>query len=275
MFIREGQFALSEARRLARALVLQCAREFPVDIVRMACMMGYTVEYADIQWSGYIPENENRIIVRRADLPARQRFTIGHEIGHILLQLTTGCSMDECARLGTTQYDLEEDIADTLAADMLMPAREFKAELRKYEQPSIYAIKRIARVFGVSFTACMRRITEIPGFVGFSHLYEVQEDMFGNTHISWKEGYPTHMELGFVVPPLEIVKNCLMEASKNGKPWAKTITVRRGLAQIKVPSVGSVFMKNCKTRVRLLGWKLADNAPGITKGPLLFTADPG
>ncbi len=135
MFIREGQFALSEARRLARALVLKCAGEFPVDIVRMAYMMGYTVEYADIQWSGYISENENRIIIRRADLPARQRFTIGHEIGHILFRLTTGGSMDECARLGTTQYDLEEDIADTLAADMLMPSREFKAELCKYEQP--------------------------------------------------------------------------------------------------------------------------------------------
>ncbi len=119
----------------------------------------------------------------------------------------------------------------------------------------------------------MRRITEIPDFVGFSHLYETQEDMFGNTHISWKAGYPTQMELRFVAPPLEIVKDCLMEASKNGKPWAKTITIRRGLTQIKVPSVGMVFMKNCKTRVRLLGWKLTDNAPGSTEDPLLFTPD--
>lgn len=61
--------------------------------------------------------NKLRILVRAGDSPLRQRFTIAHELGHVLLGFDPA---------GRRRSDEEERRCNRFAAALLMPAREFR-----------------------------------------------------------------------------------------------------------------------------------------------------
>jgi hypothetical protein len=74
--------------------------------------------------------------------PVRDRFTVGHEVGHFLLHSALGSLPIVAYRSGSTRIEWE---ANWFAAALLMPRHEFEAEWRR-----THSLPLVAARFGVS-----------------------------------------------------------------------------------------------------------------------------
>jgi Zn-dependent peptidase ImmA (M78 family) len=148
-FDAEERAQASEPRRkMARDLALALLKKYkitapPVDVEDLARTCGLTVAYVDVagSLSGQLyPELVEIAINKRGRSVQRQRFTIGHELGHwqfkhhMLGPLPpdtlgyAGAFEDEGASEGRSPMEIE---ANTFAAELLMPS----PWLRKLAKP--------------------------------------------------------------------------------------------------------------------------------------------
>jgi len=111
----------------------------PVPVVKVAGNLGYrvsefipTVETKDI--SGAVDHGEKIIFVNATDSPGRKRFTIAHELGHIVLDGADANHVDYRHQMGYTdgQQSKERD-ANMFATELLMPRHIFEALWSAYE----------------------------------------------------------------------------------------------------------------------------------------------
>ncbi len=96
--------------------------------------------------------------------PQRQRYTIAHEVGHLLLWEIVGQSRK--AHLGRTGRESEiERLCDMIAVELLAPAKEVRALLEKINflasANKAHCIVKIARIFDVSLFLASLRVKEI------------------------------------------------------------------------------------------------------------------
>ena len=119
----------------------------PVDVIKCADLLGIDVLAVELEpeISGVFIKKENMPYIRynSKDMPARQRFTIAHEIGHFLLHSRSQSLFIE--KLEKVMYRnmesstgelLKEREANAFAAALLMPKRlveETVAELSENE----------------------------------------------------------------------------------------------------------------------------------------------
>lgn len=259
MVFSVGKTKFATAMRNARDLLEETKGELPVDICRIAGLLGYTVEEAEIRWAGYVAAKENVIVVRRSDPVTRKRFTIAHEIGHVLLGKSCEGTVNEKKLFKGHVYCKEERIADHLATELLMPMIEFQAELQCYTYPSFRTVFDIARLFGVSFIACARRITEIPSLVGFLYSYEICNSSLIEYDVTPKRRYSTGNKLRFLTPPFDVIRKCLQHSVQTNTTWSGEIRFQKDEEQIQIPSVGKVISKGSQTWLTLLGWRHLDS----------------
>ena len=94
------------------------------------------------------------IIVNGSHSEERQRFTVLHEIGHIVLELPSnhhGATVKTGALLRYARRPEEEMHCDVFAAECLLPHVPFAAEVVAADI-SLEAVKSLARRFGASLT---------------------------------------------------------------------------------------------------------------------------
>ena len=99
-------------------------------------------------------DGQHIITVNSHEPEQRQRFTICHEIAHIVLGLPS--QHNELPSWSYAKRDINEIMCDTFAAELLMPYRMFKDKIPKNE-PSIEAIEFLAAEFKASFPATASR----------------------------------------------------------------------------------------------------------------------
>lgn len=247
------------AMESVRDILEETKRELPVDICRVAGLLGYVVEEAEIRWSGYVTAKENVIVVRRSDIGTRKRFTIAHEIGHLLWRNACERSIKEKRLFKGCVYSEEEKIANHLATELLMPMPEFQAELQGYTHPSFRTVIDIAHLFGVSFIACARRITELPDVVAFMYSYEICNSFLREYDVRPKRRYSTGNKLRFLTPPFDVIRKCLQHSVQTNTTWSGEIRFLKDEEQIQIPSVGKVVTKGRQTWLTLLGWRHLDS----------------
>lgn len=105
--------------------------------------------------------NVGIITVNDRSSPSRQRFSIGHELGHwkwhkgrLLV-----CRADEIG--GTdSRRPQKERLADAFAADLLMPNYMFRPISASYPKLTFKTVSAIADTFDVSLTAAAIRLVE-------------------------------------------------------------------------------------------------------------------
>lgn len=97
-----------------------------VDVINIANRLGFDVSQAkfDGDISGMVKNSKDskQIFVNNQDIPTRQRFTIAHEIGHIILHhdsLDKDFNVIDYRNNGT--FSRKESEADSFAASLLMP----------------------------------------------------------------------------------------------------------------------------------------------------------
>jgi Zn-dependent peptidase ImmA (M78 family) len=148
----------------------------PVPIEEIAAAEGALVVRNHFQGheSGFaLRENGGRWIigVNTATSPRRQRFTVAHELGHLLLHegtLITDYSIyldkrDERSSLGTDKQEIE---ANRFAAELLMPQKLLVAELQKELRVGAAdsrdaLIAKLAKSFSVSVEAMSYRLVNL------------------------------------------------------------------------------------------------------------------
>lgn len=255
MFTHESKIAFSIAVEATQNLIDQTKQRLPVDIFRIAEILGFTIEEAEIQWPGYIMEGDNIIVVRRRDLPTRKRFTVAHEIGHILWRKACQQPFKTNNIFRRARHSEEEIIANKLATELLMPKTKYEDVLAEYKYPSIGAVRGMARLFGVSFESCVRRITELQDYAAFAYWYDLSKNGQVDYEVRFKKGYSSYPGLRFIEPPFNIVNKCIEKMSRTSRAWRGYLRFQSGELQVEIPSMVEFVNKEQRAWVCIFGWR--------------------
>ena len=156
----------SRLREPVRDTIAAHQLEAPIKLSALARALGVSVMASTLPAgiSGEIrPANGGigfAIRINRHDSPRRQRFTVAHELAHLLLhrtQIGHGISDDALYRSGLS--DAREAEANRLAADILMPWKLVEEERQSLAgAPTEELVERLADKFDVSEAALRIRL---------------------------------------------------------------------------------------------------------------------
>lgn len=161
-------------RSLASGLLKQATVESPpIPIERIAKLKGATIRYVPFEGriSGLLYQDEDQTIigVNKLHPKTRQRFTIAHELGHLLLHSDEELYLDRDFRIAlrnehsSESTDINEIQANSFAAELLMPFAMLRGDLRghvlDYENDD--EIRTLANRYKVSLQAMIFRLTNL------------------------------------------------------------------------------------------------------------------
>jgi len=137
-----------------------------LNVVSIAKGLGFTVYNASFdnnKIAGKVvsDENEKSIYINKSDTPERKRFTVAHEIGHIVLHhpLDDSPFSKVDYRGANNTFDRKEWEANRFAAALLMPEEEARRVWRK-----THDVDDFAEAMGVSKLAGAIRL-EVLGLI--------------------------------------------------------------------------------------------------------------
>jgi Zn-dependent peptidase ImmA (M78 family) len=150
-------------------------QSLPVDVAEIARQRGASVVYETMgpDLSGLLYRDGGTVVIGVNSLHAtnRQRFTIAHELGHLVLHQGRPVVLDHVVRLNFRDprsgmaTDAEEIQANRFAAELLMPAERVRAEARRGRDAATQIdegfIKDLADGFEVSVEAMKNRLTNL------------------------------------------------------------------------------------------------------------------
>ncbi|MEW8073745.1 MAG: ImmA/IrrE family metallo-endopeptidase [Candidatus Thiodiazotropha endolucinida] len=147
-------------------------RRPPIPVSEIAKDLGASVRYSPYEGelAGMLIRGEGQTIIGVNSLHHgnRQRFTISHEIGHLLLHdgdayIDRSFRINKRDSTSSKASDREEIEANRFAAELLMPYSMLKADLSEYEIDieDEEDIKELALRYKVSIQAMTHRITNI------------------------------------------------------------------------------------------------------------------
>lgn len=163
--------ATEAEKRAARERAQQLLSEFgvhspPVPVERIAKSLGAQIQYSpfdgDLSGMAFIKDGIPIIGVNSLHHPNRQRFTLAHELAHILLhrsEIESTVHVDKGSlrrdALAAAGIDDKEITANAFAAELLMPQAFLAAALdgRTIDTEDDGAIKDLAKRFKVSEAA--------------------------------------------------------------------------------------------------------------------------
>lgn len=156
----------------ARRLLDDCAIErAPVDLVRLARHVGIgRIRELDIRLDGQLVERgdgDYEVILSRNAPHTRRRFTLAHEIGHILVAARENGSMS-CGD-GPT-----EELCNRVAAELLMPGRFVDAAVAADMDVSDF--RRLATLFQCSLEATGWRVLNVGKIAGALLIWRQRDD---------------------------------------------------------------------------------------------------
>ncbi|MFG2351503.1 ImmA/IrrE family metallo-endopeptidase [Streptomyces phaeochromogenes] len=164
---------MARADTAAKALLAQFGvDEPPVDPGQLAEKLGVLVvpqEMTDDVSGMLLRRGEQKVIgVNQAHVEARQRFTVAHELGHLLLHRGRPLILDTQTRVNlrdtvsSKATDREEIEANRFAAALLAPEVMVRREVRQAQFQTVEdLVERLADRFGVSHTAMNFRLMNL------------------------------------------------------------------------------------------------------------------
>lgn len=161
-------FKLPNAKEIANQLVEQSKQVSPpVDLEKIISLWsGLSLEFDELKHDGYLIDLGGfgkEIVVRSTSPMWRQRFTIAHEIGHLVLQ-EHNIELENCVSFRGKEYrnNFIEKWCDNFAASLLMPEKWILRDLRQNRVNGlIQSILQLPNIYNVSNAAFRKRITEI------------------------------------------------------------------------------------------------------------------
>src|SRR5581483_3114455 len=147
-----------QVRHRARTFLAALHGQVGADVEAYARAANARVRYEvlDPGESGYtVPKDAGFVITVNSDeSPERQRFTVCHEIAHIVLELPS--THGELPSWSFAKRHLNEVWCDIFASELLMPYDQFQQRIPRGD-PSTEVIEALAQAFGASFPATASR----------------------------------------------------------------------------------------------------------------------
>lgn len=113
---------------------------FPVPVINIANALGYEINYFipdedTIKISGFVDYKNKKIGINNLDSEYRQRFTIAHEIGHIINGDDAGNDfyIDYRDNIEGKNKDKKEMQANKFAINLLIPKNEFILKFNEFK----------------------------------------------------------------------------------------------------------------------------------------------
>jgi Zn-dependent peptidase ImmA (M78 family) len=179
------QQRIKQIREKARQLFQECGiTKAPVDVEKIAALKGIEIKRTqqrdDISGfllrqredvSGFFPNQSATTVigVNTWHHPNRQRFTIGHELGHFVLHKHNELHVDRFAvklrsDASSTGEDTEEVEANRFAAELLMPFDFLSADLNELApngELTERVMQQLAKRYKVSVSAMQNRLRSL------------------------------------------------------------------------------------------------------------------
>jgi Zn-dependent peptidase ImmA (M78 family) len=149
----------------AKAAAVQLLQEYgldkpPIDPVYLAQQLGVQVAFVSFDAamksvSGFYDAEEACIYVNKSEAPARQTFTVAHELGHHMLHQAWAHSTayKVLLRDSDAQMDFYEQEANAFAANLLVP----RSMLESYAP--VATIQELSQLFLVSVPVIRNRLS--------------------------------------------------------------------------------------------------------------------
>lgn len=138
--------------------------QFPIEVIKIANHIGYKVhelvEEEICGISGKVCHKDKIIYVNPADIKTRQRFTIAHEIGHILLHVDNSDIFLE-KNINICSEKITEIEANRFAIILLMPTLKFRRQWSLANSLNLNALEELANFFQVSKLAVSIRANNL------------------------------------------------------------------------------------------------------------------
>lgn len=160
-------------REVSALLVQAKVKAPPIPVEKIAKLVGAKVTYNNFQneISGLLLRREKSVVIGVADeqSPTRQRFTIAHEIGHLLLHEGEELHVDADFRVNlrsaasSKANDVTEIEANAFAAELLMPISFLKKDVARLQidMENSEQIDQLAEKYGVSAQAMTFRLLNL------------------------------------------------------------------------------------------------------------------
>ena len=126
-----------------------------VDIADIVRQQNYNVFIDDLDSniSGYVDHDNKEVVLNKNETPERRRFTLAHELGHIILNSNNRIQHRDNIlnnQLDIYANDDKEVEANYFAGCILMPRNVFIREFNSIKGDIDYKIQKLAYYFGVS-----------------------------------------------------------------------------------------------------------------------------
>ena len=126
-----------------------------VDIANIVRQQNYNVFIDDLDnnISGYVDHENRDVVLNKNETPERRRFTLAHELGHIILNSNNRIQHRDNIlnnQLDIYSNDDKEVEANYFAGCILMPKNVFIREFNNIKGNIDYKIQKLASYFGVS-----------------------------------------------------------------------------------------------------------------------------
>jgi Zn-dependent peptidase ImmA (M78 family) len=167
--IRPGYARL---RRRADELLIGLSKP-PVDLSAIAQRLGVEIRLFELgaEVSGILYRDGDRkvVVVNNKHSNVRQRFTIAHELGHLILHKGEPVHVDEGFRVNlrdprsATAEEVEEIEANAFAANLLMPSTWLKRDIDsdQLDPGDEEQLGKLAARYGVSLHAMALRLASL------------------------------------------------------------------------------------------------------------------
>jgi Zn-dependent peptidase ImmA (M78 family) len=247
--------ALSDARSLSQESV---GKSLPIDVRCIAQQLGVSrVESRSMNADGYLGRSADGSLVircRTGSSPERLRFTIAHEVAHIILARVQGVDLSDPEFRRSEDNNEEELAVNRIAGELLMPGPLFGSHLRS-ARPSWNVLQQLRGRFGVSTTAMLKRVLEMSSLTALFIRIDRSQHLVNSGTLSYRCHRSEAEPLSFLRPVQHDVWSILAEAEKK-RNAVVPVYVRKREYALEMATRYMPFFK--KQECWSIGWQILD-----------------
>jgi hypothetical protein len=183
----------------------------PVDIDAIAGALGVTsIEPRRLKVEGYLGRSPNQDLIIRFKTgarPERQRFTVAHEVAHIIIARAQGREIQRSVRRDLERNNAEERMANRIAGKLLVPERTLVSQLRG-SAPGWRTVDELSRLYRVSRTTMLCRLREVTSVLAVEFVIDLSHER-SHKVASFRIAYSEKRSLRFLRPPKDEISALL------------------------------------------------------------------
>lgn len=181
----------------------------PVDLNAICAKMDLAVQYRPLAADAILREAETSYVavINSANRPSRQRMSLAHEIGHLVLYQATGLREafghilpDERCSEESREIEL---LCDCFASELILPAEVWTQQINN-SGLSLHTLRKLMDCYGITVATAARRVAEVVAYecavIAWTPVYDGPSLIKLQPVKSWGKGILPSGELPHEIP---------------------------------------------------------------------------